>query len=77
MGSESDWETMKNAATTLQNLHVSYEVKIVSAHRFYSLSIDEPELLRGYSRMLKQLNHEGFALLLLVQVSFINTTLMS
>lgn len=39
MGSESDWETMKNAATTLQNLNVSYEVKIVSAHRFYSMFI--------------------------------------
>lgn len=33
MGSQSDWETMKNAATTLDELGVEYETKIISAHR--------------------------------------------
>jgi len=33
MGSQSDWETMKNAADTLDRLEISYEAKIVSAHR--------------------------------------------
>jgi len=33
MGSQSDWETMKNAAETLEKLGVSFETKIVSAHR--------------------------------------------
>ena len=33
MGSQSDWETMKNAAETLSALAIPYEVKVVSAHR--------------------------------------------
>ncbi len=33
MGSQSDWETMKNAADTLDVLGVGYEARIVSAHR--------------------------------------------
>ena len=33
MGSRSDWETMGHAAKTLDQLHIPYEVKIVSAHR--------------------------------------------
>ena len=33
MGSQSDWETMKNAAQTLETLGVAFETKIVSAHR--------------------------------------------
>lgn len=33
MGSQSDWETMKNAADTLADLGVSYETRVVSAHR--------------------------------------------
>ncbi|MBD9373480.1 5-(carboxyamino)imidazole ribonucleotide mutase [Rhizobium sp. ARZ01] len=33
MGSQSDWETMKNAADTLDALEVDYEARIVSAHR--------------------------------------------
>ncbi len=33
MGSQSDWETMRNAADTLAALHVPHEVRIVSAHR--------------------------------------------
>ncbi len=33
MGSQSDWPTMKEAATILDALGVRYETKIVSAHR--------------------------------------------
>lgn len=33
MGSQSDWETMRNAATTLEDLGVSFETQVVSAHR--------------------------------------------
>ena len=33
MGSQSDWETMKNAADTLDKLGVPYETRVVSAHR--------------------------------------------
>ena len=33
MGSQSDWETMRHAARTLDELAVAYETRIVSAHR--------------------------------------------
>lgn len=33
MGSRSDWETMRHAADTLDELGVAYETKVVSAHR--------------------------------------------
>lgn len=33
MGSQSDWPTMKEAATVLDELGIAYETKIVSAHR--------------------------------------------
>jgi 5-(carboxyamino)imidazole ribonucleotide mutase len=33
MGSKSDLETMRAAATTLQELGVAYELRVVSAHR--------------------------------------------
>ena len=33
MGSQSDWETMKNAAKTLDGLGIAYETRVVSAHR--------------------------------------------
>ncbi|WP_102224393.1 5-(carboxyamino)imidazole ribonucleotide mutase [Acidimangrovimonas sediminis] len=33
MGSQSDWPTMKEAATILDDLGVPYETRIVSAHR--------------------------------------------
>ncbi|WP_182418372.1 5-(carboxyamino)imidazole ribonucleotide mutase [Bartonella sp. HY038] len=33
MGSQSDWETMRHAADTLDALDISYEARIVSAHR--------------------------------------------
>jgi 5-(carboxyamino)imidazole ribonucleotide mutase len=42
MGSKSDWETMSNAAQTLEGLGVPYEVRVVSAHR-------TPDLLFEYA----------------------------
>ena len=33
MGSQSDWATMRHAAETLDQLEISYEARIVSAHR--------------------------------------------
>lgn len=33
MGSQSDWQTMKNAVSILEELNISYETKIISAHR--------------------------------------------
>ena len=33
MGSQSDWPTLRNAAEILDDLHLTYETKIVSAHR--------------------------------------------
>jgi 5-(carboxyamino)imidazole ribonucleotide mutase len=43
MGSKSDWETMQNAADTLEKLGVPFEVKVVSAHR-------TPDLLVQYAK---------------------------
>ena len=42
MGSRSDWETMRHASDTLDELGVSYEVQVVSAHR-------TPDLLFEYA----------------------------
>ncbi len=33
MGSRSDWETMRHAAETLERLEISFEVRVLSAHR--------------------------------------------
>jgi 5-(carboxyamino)imidazole ribonucleotide mutase len=33
MGSESDWETMKDAVETLKSFQIEHEVEVVSAHR--------------------------------------------
>lgn len=33
MGSQSDWETMRHAAETLDSLGIDHETRIVSAHR--------------------------------------------
>src|SRR5438105_7514162 len=42
MGSRSDWETMKAAAATLDELGVPFETRVVSAHR-------TPDLLADYA----------------------------
>ncbi|NLS05517.1 5-(carboxyamino)imidazole ribonucleotide mutase [Rhizobium sp. P32RR-XVIII] len=40
MGSQSDWETMKNAADTLEALEIPYEARIISAHRTPDRMVD-------------------------------------
>jgi 5-(carboxyamino)imidazole ribonucleotide mutase len=42
MGSSSDWETMEHAVTTLKELGVPHETRVVSAHR-------TPDLLFEYA----------------------------
>ena len=48
MGSKSDWETMQDACNILDELKVSYETKIVSAHR-------TPNRLFNYAKKLNQM----------------------
>ncbi len=43
MGSQSDWETMRRAASVLDEFSIPYEARIVSAHR-------TPERLYGYAK---------------------------
>ena len=47
MGSSSDWETMKHACDILDELEVSYEKKVVSAHRTPDLMFEYAETARG------------------------------
>jgi 5-(carboxyamino)imidazole ribonucleotide mutase len=43
MGSQSDWETMRHCAATLDRLDIAHEARIVSAHR-------TPDRLWAYAR---------------------------
>jgi 5-(carboxyamino)imidazole ribonucleotide mutase len=43
MGSDSDWPTMKEAAEILDEFNVTYEKKVVSAHR-------TPEMMADYGK---------------------------
>lgn len=54
MGSQSDWATMVHAAKIMDDLGISYEKKIVSAHR-------TPDRLYDYSKSAKQ---NGFKVLI-------------
>ncbi|MBA3988402.1 5-(carboxyamino)imidazole ribonucleotide mutase [Aliidiomarina maris] len=47
MGSQSDWPTMRNAASMLEDLGVSWEARVVSAHR-------TPDLLEASMREAEQ-----------------------
>ncbi len=47
MGSVSDWETMSQAATMLEELGVSFETRVVSAHRTPDLLFDYAEKAEG------------------------------
>jgi 5-(carboxyamino)imidazole ribonucleotide mutase len=47
MGSNSDWATMRHAATVLEDLAVPCEVRIVSAHR-------TPERLYAFARAARE-----------------------
>jgi 5-(carboxyamino)imidazole ribonucleotide mutase len=54
MGSQSDWPTMRAAATVLDELKVAYEARIVSAHR-------TPERLYQFARSARD---QGFKVLI-------------
>ncbi len=54
MGSQSDWETMKNAADTLEALDILYEARIISAHR-------TPERLYSFAKGARE---EGFKIII-------------
>jgi 5-(carboxyamino)imidazole ribonucleotide mutase len=43
MGSRSDWDTMKHACETLEELGVPFETRVVSAHR-------TPDLMANYAK---------------------------
>jgi 5-(carboxyamino)imidazole ribonucleotide mutase len=43
MGSRSDWETMRHACETLEELGVAFETRVVSAHR-------TPDLMADYAK---------------------------
>ena len=47
MGSTSDWETMKNASDILEEFGVSFEAKVVSAHR-------TPDLLFEFAKSAEE-----------------------
>jgi 5-(carboxyamino)imidazole ribonucleotide mutase len=47
MGSQSDWPTLRHAAETLDALAVTYEAKIVSAHR-------TPERMADYAKTARR-----------------------
>ncbi|MBW6421584.1 5-(carboxyamino)imidazole ribonucleotide mutase [Rhizobium sp. XQZ8] len=54
MGSQSDWETMKNAADTLEALDIGYEARIISAHR-------TPERMMAFAKGART---EGFQVII-------------
>ena len=54
MGSQSDWPTMKHAAETLDQLGISYDARIVSAHR-------TPERMYDFAKGAKA---EGFKVII-------------
>jgi 5-(carboxyamino)imidazole ribonucleotide mutase len=54
MGSQSDWETMRHAAETLDALGVAHETRIVSAHR-------TPDRLYAFAKGAKA---EGFRVII-------------
>jgi len=54
MGSQSDWETMKNAADTLDALEIPYEARIISAHR-------TPDRMMNFAKSARD---EGFKVII-------------
>ncbi|MEQ1899737.1 MAG: 5-(carboxyamino)imidazole ribonucleotide mutase [Devosia sp.] len=54
MGSQSDWATMRRAAEMLDNLEVSYEARVVSAHR-------TPDRLVAFAKGARE---EGFKVII-------------
>ena len=54
MGSESDWPIMKHVAEVLDDFNISYEAKVVSAHR-------TPDLMFKFAETAEQ---EGFQVII-------------
>lgn len=54
MGSQSDWETMRHTAETLQALEIGHEARIISAHR-------TPDRLYSFAKGAKA---EGFRVII-------------
>jgi 5-(carboxyamino)imidazole ribonucleotide mutase len=54
MGSQSDWPTMKHAADTLDQLDVTFEARIVSAHR-------TPDRMYDFAKSAKE---QGFKVII-------------
>ncbi|MFD1696963.1 5-(carboxyamino)imidazole ribonucleotide mutase [Roseibium aestuarii] len=54
MGSQSDWSTMKHAADVLEELGISHDVRIVSAHR-------TPDRMYDFAKSAKA---EGFKVII-------------
>ena len=54
MGSTSDWDTMKHACDVLDELEISYEKKVVSAHR-------TPDLMFQYA---EEARHRGIQVII-------------
>ena len=54
MGSDSDWPIMKHAAKVLDDFNISYETKVVSAHR-------TPDLMFKFAQDAEQ---EGFQVII-------------
>ncbi|GAJ94083.1 5-(carboxyamino)imidazole ribonucleotide mutase [Rhizobium rhizogenes NBRC 13257] len=54
MGSQSDWETMKSAADTLEALEITYDARIISAHR-------TPDRLMSFAKGARD---EGFKVII-------------
>ena len=54
MGSRSDWDTMRHASETLDELKISHEVRVVSAHRTPDLLFEyaESALERGLKAII-------------------------
>ena len=51
MGSRSDWPVLRHAAETLESLGVSYEAKVVSAHR-------TPERMYAFAKGARAAGHK-------------------
>jgi len=47
MGSQSDWDTMRNAARVLADMGIPHECRVVSAHRTPDLLFEYAEAARG------------------------------
>jgi 5-(carboxyamino)imidazole ribonucleotide mutase len=52
MGSQSDWATMRRAATTLDELQIGYDALIVSAHR-------TPDRLVAFAKGARQAGYQA------------------